>query len=122
MLLHHGAIPDRLFFLRFGGLNASTCKPGSEFFTEEFFNLALAAGASLQREKTWLLTVLAEMPQELEPYQQLFKDLLQKGMSPSSLQNSCLIYIRKYLQGQLWMRIDKLPLPETIKDCLKLKL
>ena len=121
MLLQHGAIPDRLFFLRFGGLNASTSKPGSEFFTEKFFNLALAAGASLQREKTWLITVLAEMPQELAPYEQLFNDLLEKSMSPPSLQNSCLIYIRKTLHGRLWLKIDTLPLPETIKDCLKLK-
>ncbi len=120
LLMQHGAIPDRLFFLRFGGLSASTSKPGSEFFTEHFFNMALAAGANLQREKTWLLTVLTEMPEELQPYERLFEDLLVKALEPASLQNMCLMFIRRQLNGQLWKNIDTLPLPETIKDCLKL--
>ena len=51
LLMQHGAVPDRLFFLRFGGLHASTSQPGSEFFSEEFFSMALTAGANLQREK-----------------------------------------------------------------------
>ena len=122
LLLQHGAIPDRLFFLRFGGLNAATTQPGSEFFTPEFFNLALEAGAFLQREKTWLLTVLQEMPQELQPFEHLFEDLLAKSLSPLSLQTLCHITIRQRLGGKLWRKIDELPLPNTLKDCLKLKL
>ncbi len=122
LLLQHGAVPDRLFFLRFGGLNAATTQPGSEFFTQDFFNLALEAGAFLQREKTWLITVLQEMPQELEPFQYLFEDLLSKSMSPMSLQTLCHINIRQLLGGKLWKKIEELPLPNTLKDCLKLKI
>ncbi|ELU13628.1 hypothetical protein CAPTEDRAFT_224798 [Capitella teleta] len=121
LLLRHGAIPDRLFFLRFGGLNASTSTPGSEFFTVHFFRLAQLAGANLQRERPWLQTVLDEMRQELKPYEKLFQDLLEEACSPMSLQTICLISIRQFLGGRLWVKVDQLPLPHTVKDCLKLK-
>ena len=121
MLMQHGAIPDRLFFLRFGGLQAATTGPGSQFFTPEFFSLALDAGAAIQKEKTWILTVLQQMPQELQPYEQLFEDLLAKSMTPLPLQTLCQICIRTKLSGRLWIKIDSLPLPSTLKDCLKLK-
>lgn len=83
--------------------------------------MALTAGANLQREKTWLLTVLTEMPQELQPYEQLFQTLLDGAMSPVTLQTCCIIYLRRLLSGRLWKNIDTLPLPSTVKDCLKLK-
>ena len=121
MLMQHGAVPDRLFFLRFGGLQAATSRPGSQFFTPEFFGLALDAGASVQKEKTWILTVFQQMPQELQPYEQLFQDLLAKSMIPLPLQTICQIFIRTKLSGKLWKKIDSLPLPSTLKDCLKLK-
>jgi hypothetical protein len=121
ILLQHGAIPDRLFFLRFGGLNASTSGPGSEFFTSQFFRLAQLAGANLQRERPWLQTVLDEMQQELKPHEKLFENLLEEACSPMSLQTLCLISVRQFLGGKLWEKVDQLPLPSTVKDCLKLK-
>lgn len=121
LLLQHGAIPDRLFFLRFGGLNATTTQPGSEFFTPAFFGLSLEAGACIQREKTWLTTVLMEMPQELAPYEMLFHELLEKSLTPMSLQTICQISIRQILGGPLWKKIDALPIPNTLKNFLKLK-
>ena len=122
LLLQHGAVPDRLFFLRFGGLNAATSRPGSEFFTPAFFQLALESGAFLQREKTWLMPVLNEMPQELQPYEGLFRELLQNSLNPMSLQSLCVISIRRMFQGPLWSSIDQLPLPNTLKNCLKLNM
>ena len=122
LLMQHGAIPDRLFFLRFGGLHAATTQPGSEFFTPEFFQLALEAGAALQREKTWLIPVLGEMPQELQPYERLFQQLLEHSLQPMSLQSLCIGNIRRLLGGPLWTKVDQLPMPNTLKDCLKLKM
>ena len=121
LLLQHGARPDKLFFLRFGGLNATTSRPNSEFFTREFFSLAQRAGAVLQKEKTWLMTVLHEMPQELQPYEELFRELLAQSMTPMSLQTLTVIVIRRVLGGRLWSKIDRLPLPSQIIDLLKLK-
>ena len=121
MLMQHGAVPDGLFFLRFGGLQAATSRPNSQFFTPEFFGLALDAGASVQKEKTWILTVFQQMPQELQPYEQLFEDLLARSMMPLSLQTICQLFIRARLSGKLWKKIDSLPLPSTLKDYLKLK-
>ena len=121
-LLHHGAKPDSLFFLRYGGLVASNTGPEAEFFTEKFFNMAIMAGANLHREKTWLITVFMEMPEELEPYQPLFSALLEKASNPLTLLELSCMRIRGVLHGRLWKRIDRLPLPTTLKDMLKLKL
>ncbi len=121
LLMQHGAVPDRMFFLRFGGLQAATTAPGSQFFTREFFDLAVSAGAALQKEKTWILTVIHQMSEELEPYGQLFQDLLEKAMSPLPLMTLCQIYIRRLLSGKLWKKLENLPLPSTTKDGLKLK-
>ena len=121
LLLQHGAMPDRLFFLRFGGLNAATTPMGSAFFTAEFFQLALCAGACLQREKTWLLTVLQEMPGELQPHAPLFQDLLRDAMQPLPLRTLAIIAIRRQLTRPLWTSIDTLPLPTAMKNSLKLK-
>lgn len=120
LLMQHGAVPDRLFFLRFGGLNAATSLPGAEFYTHRFFHLSLEAGASLQKEKTWLMPVLNEMPRELQPYEELFEELLQTSLTPMSLQSFCVISVRRMLRGPLWKSVDKLPLPNTLKSCLKL--
>lgn len=122
LLLQHGAIPDCLFFLRFGGLNALNSKPGAEFFTENFFNMAIQAGANLQREKTWLAAVLQDMPQELDPHGRLFRELLNKCLAPRSLQSLCQMSVRKLLIGKLWSKVDNLPLPLPLKDFLKLDL
>ena len=121
LLLQHGAIPDSLFFLRFGGLNAMTSVPGSSFFTSEFFDLAVAAGANLQRERTWLATVLRDMPQELHPHLELFYKLLTRCESPKSLQTICQQSVRQSLAGDLWTKIDALPMPCSTKSFLKLE-
>lgn len=120
LLLRHGATPDRVFFLRYGGLVASNTVPGAEFFTESFFNLAITAGANLQREKHWLLPVLSDMPEELAPHLNLFNDLLSKCSNTMSLQLLCIMRIRQLLVGPLWKSIDVIPLPGTLKDSLKL--
>lgn len=121
LLLQHGATPDRLFFLRYGGLVASNTVPGAEFFTEKFFNMAIVAGANLQRERAWLFTVLSEMPEELSPHLQLFHQLLLKCSNPLPLQSLCIMGIRKALSGRpLWKNIDGLPLPPALKDAAKL--
>ena len=120
LLMQHGAVPDRMFFLRFG-LHAATTAPGSQFFTHEFFSLAVQAGAAIQKEKTWILHVLQQMAEELEPYEELFEDLLNKSTSPLPLYTVCQIFIRTRLSGKLWKKIDALPLPSSVKDFLKLK-
>lgn len=122
-LMQHGCVPDRNFFLRFGGLQASTSPPQAEFFTDTLIQLALHAGASLQRERIWMQTVLTEMPGELWPYEALFRDLLEQAQSPHSLTSLCVLKIRRHLLSQggpLWKLIEVLPLPNTLKNTLKL--
>ena len=121
LLLQHGATPDRLFFLRYGGLVASNTVTGAEFFTERFFNTAIVAGANLQRERAWLFTVINDMPEELSPHLQLFLSLLMKCSNPLPLQSLCIMAVRKALGSKpLWRSIEELPLPHTVMNALKL--
>jgi hypothetical protein len=120
MLLQHGAVPDRMFFLRFGLQIPSLSSPSDEFSVQNFFHLAIHAGANLQKEKQWLSPILCEMPEELTPLTKLYHGLLAKSSSPLDLQSLCVIAVRKSLIGPLWRSIDRLPLPPTVLNSLKL--
>ena len=120
LLLQHGALPDRFFFLRCGGIATKNKVGESECFSVEFFQMAILAGASLQKERLWLHIILREMPEVLTPYLELFEWLLCKCSNPLSLQSLCVMCVRRSLQCPLYKSIDSLPLPCTIRKQLKL--
>ena len=120
LLLQHGALPDRFFFLRCGGIATKNNMDESECFSEKFFELAILAGASLQKERLWLHIILREMPEVLSPYLDLFNGLLRKCSNPLALQSLCVMSVRDALCGPLYKAIDSLPLPCSIQNQLKL--
>ena len=115
LLIQHGACPmirntnnPLLIVLH---LNAN-------YFCPRLVRLWYEAGLSLDRD-IWLHTL--DIPEWLTKCQDTLAELSQFARNTRSLKSLCRIKLRTTIQCPIWQMIDLLPVPNVLKDYLKLK-
>ncbi len=87
------------------------------YFSMDLVMLMIAAGAELSLEPL-IYQDLEDTPKSI---QEDFGYLRKQVYCTRSLQDQCRIFVRRKLSGRLWKKIDKLPIPVTMKQFIKLQ-
>ena len=95
----------------------------SDFYSERFLRLMILAGVDFS--KRHIVLKRFDLPEEdISLYAKYLSRVDRELKRPRSLQDYCIMTVRRTLSvgGQLWSKIDSLPLPTLLKDELKLLL
>ena len=115
-LVQHGARPDLPNVVGESPLYLAACtsRRSPAYISPNFLRLLVAAGAHLCSEM-WL----AEAEGTPGVHADILGELRQLARTPRTLASICKLVIREALRARLWAKVDCLPIPATIKDCLK---